>query len=161
MRELKLIPTSNYVFTLHGVNERGEVALRRTYVAGRSNPSSASFADGRSARAVRTIASLGRILGGLGRRVRLRPRTTFVPMKSAETQTNAMILSVRELLVKQRTQAINALRGHASEFGVVAAKGTSNVEASSPTLRGILRSRKQPRTCSQNSVRMSQNCQRA
>jgi transposase len=82
-------------------------------------------------------------------------------MKSAETQTNAMILSVRELLVKQRTQAINALRGHASEFGVVAAKGTSNVEASSPTLRGILRSRKQPRTCSQNSVRMSQNCQRA
>jgi transposase len=33
------------------------------------------------------------------------------------------------LLVKQQTQAINALRGHANEFGVIAAKGTSHVEA--------------------------------
>ena len=32
-----------------------------------------------------------------------------------------MLLSVRELLVRQRTQLINALRGHAAEFGVVAA----------------------------------------
>jgi len=59
----------------------------------------------------------------------LRPGMTFVPVKSTETQANAMILSVRELLVKQQTQAINALRGHAGEFGVVAAKGTGNVEA--------------------------------
>jgi transposase len=51
---------------------------------------------------------------------------TFVPVKSAETQANAMILFGRELLVKQQTQAINALRGHANEFGAVAAKGTSN-----------------------------------
>jgi transposase len=78
----------------------------------------------------------------------------FVPVKSAETQANAMVLSVRELLVKQQTQAINALRGHANEFGAVAAKGTSNVEALL-TLRRILRSHKLPRTCSQNSVRMS------
>jgi transposase len=40
-----------------------------------------------------------------------------------------MVLSVRELLLKQQTQAINALRGHASEFGVIAAKGTSHVGA--------------------------------
>jgi transposase len=59
----------------------------------------------------------------------LRPGMTFVPVKSAETQANAMVLSVRELLVKQQTQAINALRGHANEFGAVTAKGTSNVEA--------------------------------
>ncbi|MGI4797417.1 MAG: hypothetical protein ACRYG8_25890 [Janthinobacterium lividum] len=40
-----------------------------------------------------------------------------------------MVLGVRELLVRQRTQAINALRGHAAEFGIIAAKGTSNVVA--------------------------------
>jgi len=40
-----------------------------------------------------------------------------------------MILSVRELLVKQQTQLMNALRGHAAEFGVIAAKGTSHIDA--------------------------------
>jgi len=40
-----------------------------------------------------------------------------------------MILSVRELLVKQQTQLVNAVRGHAAEFGVIAAKGTGHVEA--------------------------------
>jgi transposase len=33
------------------------------------------------------------------------------------------------MLVSQRTQAINALRGHAAEFGVVATKGTTPVGA--------------------------------
>ncbi len=50
-----------------------------------------------------------------------------VPIKPAERQAQAMIVSVRDLLVRQRTQAINALRGHAAEFGVIAAKGTSQV----------------------------------
>jgi transposase len=40
-----------------------------------------------------------------------------------------IILKYREMLVGQRTQAINALRGHAAEFGVVAAKGTVKVAA--------------------------------
>jgi hypothetical protein len=35
----------------------------------------------------------------------------------------------RELLVAQRTQAINALRGRATEFGIVAPKGEQNVPA--------------------------------
>jgi transposase len=34
-----------------------------------------------------------------------------------------MLLSVRELLVRQRTQLINAMRGHAAEMGVVAPLG--------------------------------------
>jgi transposase len=34
-----------------------------------------------------------------------------------------------QMLVGQRTQAINALRGHAAEFGLVAAKGCGNVSA--------------------------------
>jgi transposase len=32
------------------------------------------------------------------------------------------MLGVRDLLVKQRTMLINAIRGHAAEFGVMAAK---------------------------------------
>jgi transposase len=34
-----------------------------------------------------------------------------------------MLLAVRDLLVKERTMLINAMRGHAAEFGVIAAKG--------------------------------------
>ncbi|ETX13493.1 hypothetical protein OCH239_10280 [Roseivivax halodurans JCM 10272] len=45
--------------------------------------------------------------------------TRFVPVKSEETQGAAMIFRVRELLVRQRTQIINALRGHLGEFGQV------------------------------------------
>jgi transposase len=39
-----------------------------------------------------------------------------------------MLLSVRALLVRQRTQVANALRGHAAEFGLVAAKGIGRIE---------------------------------
>jgi hypothetical protein len=46
-----------------------------------------------------------------------------VPVKSAEQQAAAMLLSVRELLVRQRTQLVNAMRGHAAEIGVVAPLG--------------------------------------
>ena len=56
-----------------------------------------------------------------------RPSMTFVPVKTADQQAQTMILSVRELLVSQRTQLINALRGHAGEFGCVGAKGTGKV----------------------------------
>ncbi len=34
-----------------------------------------------------------------------------------------MLLGVRDLLIKQRTMVINAIRGHAAEFGVIAARG--------------------------------------
>jgi transposase len=37
-----------------------------------------------------------------------RPRGRFVPVKSEETQGAAMVFRVRELLIRQRTQAINA-----------------------------------------------------
>lgn len=56
-----------------------------------------------------------------------RPSMTFVPVKSATQQAELMILRTRELLVGQRTQLVNALRGHAAEFGVIAAKGIINV----------------------------------
>jgi transposase len=52
-----------------------------------------------------------------------------VPVKSAAAQAAAMLLTVRELLVRQRTQFVNALRGHAAEFGLVAAKGEEGLAA--------------------------------
>src|SRR5205823_14453524 len=52
-----------------------------------------------------------------------RPGMRFVPVKSAEQQAALMLLRVRELLLKQRTMLSNAMRGHAAEFSVIAAKG--------------------------------------
>jgi transposase len=157
--ELKLIAmdTSKHVFSLHGVNERGAVVLRREL---RRQQLDAFFRKLPPTEIVLEACGSshhwGRTLAALGHRVRLiapqyvkpfvkrgkndridaeaiseaalRPNMRFVPVKSAEVQAEAMILSVRELLVKQHTQLVNALRGHASEFGVIAAKGTGHVE---------------------------------
>jgi transposase len=54
-----------------------------------------------------------------------RPGMRFVPVKSAEQQGTLMLHRVRDLLTRQRTGAVNALRGHLGEFGIVAAKGTA------------------------------------
>jgi transposase len=51
----------------------------------------------------------------------------FVSVKTADQQGAAMVLKTRDLLVRQRSQAINALRGHLSEFGIVAGVGVSRV----------------------------------
>jgi transposase len=56
-----------------------------------------------------------------------RPRMRFVLAKSAGQQAQGMVLKVRETLVDQRTQLVNALRGHAAEFGVIAAKGIGRI----------------------------------
>ena len=57
-----------------------------------------------------------------------RPGMRFVPIKSAEQQATLMLHKTRELLVKQRTMSVNALRGHLSEFGIVVAKGIGRVD---------------------------------
>ena len=56
-----------------------------------------------------------------------RPTMRFVPVKSEETQGAAMVFRIRELLIRQRTQAINALRGHLGEFGKIVPQGAANV----------------------------------
>ena len=53
----------------------------------------------------------------------LRPTMRTVPVKSETQQSRAMLFRTRDLLVRQRTQLINALRGHLAEYGIVAAKG--------------------------------------
>src|ERR1700683_1434954 len=47
----------------------------------------------------------------------------FVPVKSPEQQAALSMHRTRELLVKQRTQTINMIRGLLAEFGIDIAKG--------------------------------------
>src|SRR5215203_3962988 len=56
-----------------------------------------------------------------------RPTMRFVAVKSEQAQAAAVVFRTRDLLVRQRTQAINALRGHLAEFGIIAAKGPLHV----------------------------------
>ena len=152
------IDTSKHVFTLHGVDEQERPILRREF---RRAQVEAFFAKLAPTEVVLEACGgshhWGRMLSGLGHRVRLippqyvkpfvkrakndrndaeaiseaaaRPSMRAVPVKTVEQQAEAMILKHREMLVGQRTQAINALRGHAAEFGTVVAKGCQNVVA--------------------------------
>jgi transposase len=56
-----------------------------------------------------------------------RPTMRFVAPKSEQAQAAGLVFRARDLLVKQRTQIINALRSHLAEFGIVAAKGPARV----------------------------------
>ena len=57
-----------------------------------------------------------------------RPGMHFVPVKSLEQQAAGMVLKARDTLVGQRTALINTMRGHAAEFGIIAAKGVAKVD---------------------------------
>jgi transposase len=59
----------------------------------------------------------------------VRPTMRFAAVKSAEQQSVLMLHRARELLVRQRTMLINALRGHCGELGIVVAQGASKVTA--------------------------------
>lgn len=52
-----------------------------------------------------------------------RPSMRFVSLKSEEQQAGAVVFRARDLLVRQRTQLVNALRGLLAEYGWVAPKG--------------------------------------
>ncbi|MCJ8142860.1 IS110 family transposase [Ancylobacter sp. A5.8] len=56
-----------------------------------------------------------------------RPTMRFVQGKSAEAQASAVVFRTRDILVRQRTQLINALRGHLTEFGYVVRQGAGHV----------------------------------
>jgi transposase len=152
------IDTSKHVFTLHGVDEQERPVLRRELKRsqmaaffGKQPPTEVVL------EACGGSHHWGRLLSKLGHRVRLippqyvkpfvkrakndrndaeaiseaasRPTMASVAVKTTDQQADVIVLRHREMLVAQRTQAINALRGHAAEFGVVAAKGSVNVSA--------------------------------
>jgi transposase len=51
----------------------------------------------------------------------------FVPIKTEDQQAVLVMHRARDLVVRQRTQLINALRGHLAEFGIIGAQGRWNV----------------------------------
>ena len=150
------VDTSKHVFTLHGIDAKGHAVLRRNLRrAGfveffeKLPPTQVALeACGGSYHWARELQALGHEVLLLppqyvkpfvkrGKNDRNdaeaictaagQPGMAHVPVKSAEAQAAAMLLSVRELLTRQRTQLVNALRGHAAEFGLVAAKGEAGL----------------------------------
>lgn len=155
--KLSAIDTSKHVFTLHGVDAQGKAVLRREMRRNQLKAFFSKLPPTEIVlEACGGSHHWARLLATWNHRVRLiapqyvkpfvkrgkndridaeaiaeaaqRPDMRFVPVKSAETQADAMILSVRDLLVKQQTQLSNALRGHAAEFGIIAAKGKAHIE---------------------------------
>ena len=57
-----------------------------------------------------------------------RPTMRFVRIKSTEQQGQLMLHRARDLLMRQRTQVINALRAHSAEFGITAAQGREGIK---------------------------------
>ena len=57
-----------------------------------------------------------------------RPSMRFVPVKTEAQQAAALVFRGRDLLVRQRTQISNALRGHMAEYGWIAPKGLAHLE---------------------------------
>jgi len=150
------IDTSKAVFTLHGVDESGRAVLRTNLRRAQIAPFFKKLPPtGIAMEACGGAHHWGRELTALGHEVRLippqyvkpfvkrakndrndaeaiceaagRPGIHCVPVKSAVQQAQGMVLKIRATLVDQRTVLVNTLRGHAAEFGVIAAKGISQV----------------------------------
>src|SRR3954447_6896390 len=58
----------------------------------------------------------------------MRPHMVFVPIKNEAQQAVLMLHRTRDLLVRQRTMLVNAIRAHLAEFGIVAAQGRRKVK---------------------------------
>jgi transposase len=57
-----------------------------------------------------------------------RPSMRFVPVKDVDQQSVLMMHRARNLLVRQRTMLVNALRAHLAEFGIIAPQGLRHIE---------------------------------
>ncbi len=146
------IDLAKSVFQVHGVDAEGEVTIRKKLRRAEVLKFFEALAPclvGMEACA--TAHHWAREIGALGHDVRLmppsyvkayvrrqkndaadaeaiceavtRPTMRFVPVKSAERQGVLVLHRTRELLVRQRTMLINAIRGHCAEFGMIAPLG--------------------------------------
>ncbi|WP_303832198.1 IS110 family transposase [Asticcacaulis taihuensis] len=66
----------------------------------------------------------------------VRPNLHYVAVKSAEHQARSVTFRTHQCFVGQRTQLINALRGHLAEFGVVVAHGPIGLRSIPNLLEG-------------------------
>lgn len=157
------VDLAKQVFQLHGATEEGEVVFRKKlsrkkfFSFMQSHPACIVAME-----ACATAHHWARTLLSIGHEVRLiapkfvkpyvksqkndmadaeaiaeagsRPTMRFVEVKTSEQQGLGMIFRLRDLLVGQRTQVINALRGHLAEFGLITGKGRENVDK----LRAVL-----------------------
>src|SRR5450830_403264 len=57
-----------------------------------------------------------------------RANMRFVPTKTPEQQSGLVLHRTRHLFIRQQTAAINAIRAHLAEFGIVAPVGRNGVE---------------------------------
>jgi transposase len=57
-----------------------------------------------------------------------RPTMRFVPIKSADQQAALLLHRTRELLIRQRSTLISAIRAHFAEFGIVPGQRMRDVE---------------------------------
>ncbi len=57
-----------------------------------------------------------------------RPTMRFVQVKTAEQQGQLMRHRARDLLMRQRTQLINAMRSHLAELGIIAPQGREGIK---------------------------------
>ncbi len=139
-------------FQVHGANGDGSVAYRKKLSRGKLLSFLASQPGCTVAmEACASAHYWGREIAALGHEVRLvppiyvkpfvkrckndaadaeaiteaaqRPTMHFVAVKTEAQQAQGMLFRTRDLLVRQRTQTINALRGHLAEYGVVAPQG--------------------------------------
>jgi transposase len=150
------IDLAKSVFQLHGIDAQGEVVIRRKLRRSavldflRDLPPCLVGLE-----ACATAHFWGREIGALGHEVRLippayvkpyvkrqkndaadaeaiceavtRPNMRFVPIKSAERQGVLMLHRSRDLLMRQRTMTLNAVRGHLAEFGIITAQGPHKI----------------------------------
>lgn len=163
------------VFQVHGEDERGQVVVQRRLRRSQVVDYFAKLPAARiGIEACGSAHYWGRELSALGHEVRLipaayvkafvrrnktdardaaaictalgRPDMRFVAIKSAAQQAARGLERGRDLLVRQRTQLMNSVRGLLAEFGIVAATGrrgfaelAASLAADTPAVPPVLR----------------------
>lgn len=146
------------VFQVHGVDAAGKVVVQRQLKRGQMEKFFAAQPPALiGLEACGSAHHWARRLGALGHEVKLmppayvkpyvrrnkndardaeacceavgRPTMRFVPVKSVEQQCARALMKMRDLLVRQRTQLANAMRGLLYEMGVTGAKGAAGMAA--------------------------------
>ena len=159
------IDIAKSVFQLHGIDETGEVSLQRKLRRGAVLDCLGKFEPCLiGIEACATAHHWAREISALGHDVKLippayvkpyvkrqkndaadaeaiceavaRPNMTFVPIKTEDQQSVLVLHRARDLLMRQRTMLLNAIRAHFAEFGQIAPQGPRQVIGMISGLRG-------------------------